>query len=424
MLKRIGLYCFTQDLRIEDNLQLQRALSECDSLLFVYIHASQTQFHQHFSPHQWEGEHKRAFRQQSLQHLKASVGECGHVLHQFVGQRSRIITQLLSLNEAITDVYLCTGADWDLLCLKEYVESRHSNIAVHSVCSNALFNQSDLPFEIEQLPNSFSSFRKKVEKIPILQPLKQQTLNDVEPYVCNVQGIEPFSDSNENMSLMFSGGESSGADHIKAYFETNKASIYKETRNHFDEWQHSTVFSLWLAWGCITPRQIVSALKQYEHENEQNDSTYWILFELLWREYFRLYAEKHGAKLFAFDGIQQKRPLTTFYAEQYRAWCAGRTGYDVVDACMRQLNQTGMMSNRGRQLVASCFVHELGLDWRYGAAYFEAMLIDYDVSSNWGNWQYLAGVGADPRGHRKFDLEKQIQWYDPNREFIQRWVEA
>ena len=88
---------------------------------------------------------------------------------------------------------------------------------------------------------------------------------------------------------------------------------------------------------------------------------------------------------------------------------------------MKQLNSTGYMSNRGRQLVASCFVHELSLDWRYGAAFMEQQLIDYDIASNWGNWQYLAGVGADPRGHRRFDLAKQTKIYDPKQEFIKRW---
>ena len=80
------------------------------------------------------------------------------------------------------------------------------------------------------------------------------------------------------------------------------------------------------------------------------------------------------------------------------------------------------MSNRGRQLVASCLVHELNLDWRYGASWFEHSLLDYDVASNWGNWQYLAGVGCDPRGHRQFNLEKQTQMYDPNGEFRNRWL--
>jgi deoxyribodipyrimidine photo-lyase len=80
------------------------------------------------------------------------------------------------------------------------------------------------------------------------------------------------------------------------------------------------------------------------------------------------------------------------------------------------------MSNRGRQIVASCFVHEMGLDWRYGAAYFQRQLIDYDVASNWGNWQYLAGVGADPRGHRHFDLNKQTEQFDPDGEFRRHWL--
>jgi deoxyribodipyrimidine photo-lyase len=165
----------------------------------------------------------------------------------------------------------------------------------------------------------------------------------------------------------------------------------------------------------------MAELTSYEQNIERNDSTYWIYFELLWREYYQWYAEKHGAKLFAFAGIKKSRPTTSFYAERFKKWCTGTTPYPIVNACIKQLNQTGYMSNRGRQLVASCFVHELGLDWRYGAGYMEEQLVDYDVASNWGNWQYLAGVGADPRGHRRFDLQKQTDIYDPSGEFIQRW---
>jgi deoxyribodipyrimidine photo-lyase len=88
---------------------------------------------------------------------------------------------------------------------------------------------------------------------------------------------------------------------------------------------------------------------------------------------------------------------------------------------MKQLNETGYLSNRGRQIVASCFVNELNMDWRYGAAYMEQQLIDFDVAVNWANWQYIAGVGADPRGGRHFNLEKQTKQYDPKGEYIARW---
>ncbi len=91
---------------------------------------------------------------------------------------------------------------------------------------------------------------------------------------------------------------------------------------------------------------------------------------------------------------------------------------------MNELNATGYLSNRGRQIAASCLVNELGIDWRCGAAYFEQQLVDYDVASNWGNWQYIAGVGADPRGGRHFNLEKQRDLYDPDRHYIERWQGA
>ena len=88
---------------------------------------------------------------------------------------------------------------------------------------------------------------------------------------------------------------------------------------------------------------------------------------------------------------------------------------------MKELAETGFMSNRGRQIVASCLVHELAIDWRFGAAYFQQQLIDYDVASNWGNWQYIAGVGKDPRGGRQFNIDKQTALHDAKGEFIGKW---
>ena len=142
---------------------------------------------------------------------------------------------------------------------------------------------------------------------------------------------------------------------------------------------------------------------------------------MLWREYYQWYAHRHQSALFSLKGIGAGNPSTSFYPERYQKWCHGNTPFPIINALMNQLNTTGYMSNRGRQLVASCFVHELNLDWRYGATYLEQLLIDYDTASNWGNWQYLAGVGADPRGHRKFDLNKQTATYDPNGKFINHW---
>ena len=166
---------------------------------------------------------------------------------------------------------------------------------------------------------------------------------------------------------------------------------------------------------------MIDELKNYEARKGANESTYWIYFELLWREYFQWYAARYKHKVFKQGGITQKRTSCCFYPERYQKWCQGNTPYPLVNALMKQLNQTGYMSNRGRQIVASCLIHELQLDWRYGAAYFEQQLIDYDVAANWGNWQYIAGVGADPRGGRHFNIEKQTRQYDPEGHFIAKW---
>ena len=90
---------------------------------------------------------------------------------------------------------------------------------------------------------------------------------------------------------------------------------------------------------------------------------------------------------------------------------------------MKQLSATDYLSNRGRQIAASCLINELEGDWRYGAAWFENQLIDYDVAANWGNWQYLAGVGADPRGGRHFNLAKQTEIYDADGRYRSRWLD-
>ena len=108
--------------------------------------------------------------------------------------------------------------------------------------------------------------------------------------------------------------------------------------------------------------------------------------------------------------------------KRFQRWVAGATGCDIVDAAMRELQATGWMSNRARQLVASQLIYELGLDWRLGAAFFESQLVDYDVASNWGNWAYIAGVGPDPRGGRVFNLDQQAERYDPQGVYRQRWL--
>ncbi|HEY9881908.1 MAG TPA: FAD-binding domain-containing protein, partial [Leptolyngbyaceae cyanobacterium] len=108
--------------------------------------------------------------------------------------------------------------------------------------------------------------------------------------------------------------------------------------------------------------------------------------------------------------------------ERFDVWRRGETGFPLVDANMRELAATGFMSNRGRQNVASFLTKNLGIDWRMGAEWFESLLIDHDVCSNYGNWNYTAGVGNDARGFRYFNILKQAKDYDPNGDYVKHWL--
>jgi deoxyribodipyrimidine photo-lyase len=185
---------------------------------------------------------------------------------------------------------------------------------------------------------------------------------------------------------------------------------------------YSSKFSPYLALGCLSARFIYHETKRYERERTSNQSTYWLIFELLWRDYFHFVARKYGSSLFLEGGIKNQPNRTRRSEKLIRAWKEGQTGNPFVDANMRELKATGYMSNRGRQNVASYFVKDLNQDWRVGAAWFESMLLDYDPCSNYGNWNYIAGIGNDPRENRYFNTVKQAHNYDGKGVYTHHWL--
>lgn len=295
--------------------------------------------------------------------------------------------------------------------LWQRIKSIHSYRQFIELAGNTLLTQQQLPFELSELPCSFSKFRKAVE--PITELL---FANAIEIPSQIIPGCITQSVNNQQFT------ETSALAHLKFYFSSSYPQHYKETRNELDGVFFSTCFSPYLAHGLLGVKSIVIELAHYEHLYGRNHSTEWIYFELLWREYFYWYAAAHGNKLFKKSGLKQVSPHTSFYAQSFKAWCEGYTPSPLVNAIMRELNARGWISNRARQIAASYLVNELQIDWRHGAAYFEQTLIDYDVAINWGNWQYIAGVGADPRGGRHFNIQKQTELYDANGEYRAKWL--
>ncbi|MEM8503542.1 MAG: DASH family cryptochrome [Cyanobacteria bacterium P01_D01_bin.1] len=294
-----------------------------------------------------------------------------------------------------------------------------------------LYHPDDLPFEIKQLPEVFTQFRKAVEKGSQVFPtftapeslpsLPTEVETGRLPSLSDL-GLEP-APIDEKGVLQFKGGESEGLKRLQHYFwDADRLQTYKETRNGMLGADYSSKFSAWLANGSLSSRKVYEEVQRYESERKKNNSTYWMIFELIWRDYFRFVCAKYGKKIFRKGGI---RGLPIEWQQDWKRfdlWREGKTGYPLVDANMREIAATGFMSNRGRQNVASFLTKNLGIDWQMGAEWFESLLIDYDVCSNWGNWNYTAGVGNDARGFRYFNIPKQSKDYDPKGEYVKHWL--
>jgi deoxyribodipyrimidine photo-lyase len=314
-------------------------------------------------------------------------------------------------------------------------EALLDNLAVQSVkdvsfWGSTLYHLDDLPFSTEKLPDVFTQFRKMVEKsakvrptFPAPQALMLPTGIELGEIPTTVQdlGLTP-ADMDTRAALPFKGGETQALERLNDYFWIkNCLKDYKETRNGLIGADYSSKFSAWLALGCISPRTIYEEVQRYERERVANDSTYWLVFELLWRDFFRFVARKYDTALFRRNGIMNVGKKWKEDWNAFEAWKQGKTGVPFVDANMKELLLTGFMSNRGRQNVASYLVRDLNVHWLMGAEWFESQLIDYDVCSNYGNWNYAAGIGNDPREDRYFNIPKQASMYDPQGEYVRRW---
>ncbi|PMG44874.1 FAD-binding protein [Vibrio lentus] len=446
-MKKIGLYLFTNDLRINDNQLLHYAAQSVDKLIFVIVEPTLVRFSADFAKEQSYGAHHQTFVSQSITNLESNLVKFGqqlvviHSNHLEPDAAEQTLDQIIA-TQHVTHFFANAHCGYDERQLIHSLQNSHPDLIKCLPHHSTLFDSHKLPFELSKVPSSFTKFRKLVEHLDVNsdETVITRLPPAVIPTATPVSAIPLFSSANDESAATndYLGGEDAGLAHLDNYFSHDYALNYKQTRNAFDGIENSTKFSPWLALGCVSPKTIYRHLKQFETEHGSNDSTYWIYFELLWREYFYWKCLSLGSSLFDDSSKQELNTPNSSATSNlnFAKWKSGNTNYPIVDACMRQLNGTGYMSNRGRQLAASCLIYELGIDWRHGAAYFESQLIDYDVASNWGNWAYIAGAlnsqvntqtnkqenanQAQPKSHH-FDLARQTDMYDPDHIFINKW---
>lgn len=428
---KTAIYWFRYDLRLYDNPGWTQLVASHDSAVGIFV-LPQRWFLQGRYQSKGIEFYRLKFLLESLDDLRDQLRACGSELLVLNGDPATEVcawAERLSVHTVSVGKHPGSDECDDVTRVKSALD-----IPVIECENFTLFDRAELPFDLQDLPDIFSQFRKRVEKqvlsrsLPMPQRLRQGVRLDAS--LCEldkwqaVLSAQKIASPLHPQALAFSGGSKAGLQQLNYFLqESHSVASYKETRNQLDGWRFSSKLSPWLAFGCLSARQVAEAIHHYESQFQANESTYWRYFELLWREYFQWLAFRYGKRMFALRGIQNKNPLLSFYSAEFTAWCYGNTESTFVNAFMRQLLHTGWMSNRGRQIVASYLINELGVDWRFGAAWFEQQLIDYDVAANWGNWQYLAGVGTDPRGRRHFNIQKQHETYDPESIFIERWTE-
>ncbi|KAL8153131.1 hypothetical protein V2J09_010891 [Rumex salicifolius] len=457
----VSIVWFRNDLRVLDNETLFRAWVSSQSVLPVYCVDPRLFGTTHFFDFPKTGALRAHFLIESLVDLKQNLRKHGLDLLITQGTPEEILPSLANAfgaHTVFTQKETCSeelGAErkvrnalTELNILPQGFNQRRS-CKLELVWGTTLFHLEDLPFDAHNLPDVYTQFRKSVESTSnvrgcIKMPLSLGPTPEIEDWgtIPTLQQlVHDYDDEKVRKGSIFLGGESASLARIHDYFwKKDLLKSYKVTRNGMLGPDYSTKFSPWLANGCLSPRLIYEEVKRYEKERISNDSTYWVLFELIWRDYFRFLSVRYGNSIFQLETRVLISHLTTTKATPllysggprkqdktwsrdktlFECWRDGKTGYPLIDANMKELSTTGFMSNRGRQIVCSFLVRDMGIDWRMGAEWFETCLLDYDPCSNYGNWTYGAGVGNDPREDRYFSIPKQV--YDADGEYVAFWL--
>lgn len=398
----VSIFWFRRDLRLEDNTGLYFALKNNSNVLPLFI------FDSDILENLTDKKDKRVeFIHFALQNLQKKLEEIGSSLLVLSGNTSEIFNDLVK-KYTITDVYCNNDYEPYAIARDNSIKDFLSKNAIrfHSHKDQVIFEKAEVTKD-DGLPYTiFTPYSKKWKsKLSDLY----LSPNATENYFTNFLKTEPLP----LLSLKEIGFESTGQRFTLPIIDEKLIKIYDQQRN-FPAIAGTTRLSVHLRFGTISIRTLV---KRAIGLNEQ-----W-LNELIWREFYMMILF-HFPKVITHSFKPQYDAIKWLNnEEQFEAWCAGQTGYPIVDAGMRELNATGFMHNRVRMIVASFLVKHLLIDWRWGEAYFAEKLLDFDLAANNGGWQWAASSGCDAAPYfRVFSPEAQTLRFDPKFLYIRKWV--
>ncbi|MCB0510360.1 MAG: deoxyribodipyrimidine photo-lyase [Bacteroidetes bacterium] len=397
-----SIFWFRRDLRLEDNAGLFHALQKSAEVQPIFI------FDTEILDRLENKEDARVhFIQQQIAQIKAELETLGSTIHVFHGKPKEIFVKLFKTKE-ISAVY-CNhdyepyARERDEAIKKMCTEN---GISFYSFKDQVIFEKDEVLKDDGSPYSVFTPYSRKWKA-------KLQA-SDLESYLCS-----PFHHKFCKKEIeIFPSLEELGFKKSRQLFPSKKADLniiksYHKTRDIPSE-IGTTRLSVHLRFGTISIRQLASIAKR-------NNESY--LNELIWREFYMMI-------LWHFPQVQNKAFKAKYdYIEwrnnedEFKAWCEGKTGFPIIDAGMRELNETGFMHNRVRMIVASFLVKDLLIDWRWGEAYFAEKLLDFDLSANNGGWQWAAGSGCDAAPYfRIFNPESQQKKFDPQLKYIKKWL--
>ena len=410
-----GLFLFHRDLRIVDNTGLLRALKECDKLYTCFI----------FTPEQigrgnkYRSKNAIQFMMESLKELSAEIHEHGGELIVMYGDTTAM-TRLLIHRLGVSAIY--TNKDYTPYALER--ESKLSQLSKSlqktfvETSDYYLYEPGSVTTSTHKYYQKYTPFYDAVvhRKVDLPHSYTKHSYRSLSSFSGHVEYRTTLKEMMEKYgsvpshTIAVNGGREKGlirlrrATHNQSHYTTQRDNLMYET----------TLLSAYIKFGCISVREAYHAfVKAY-------GKTSGLVRELIWREFFAhvLYGFSGVLDGYTFKGIPWRTSKSNL-----EKWKKGQTGFPIVDACMRQMNETGYMHNRGRMIVANFLVKTLLLNWKWGEMYFAQTLVDYDVASNNGNWQSISGTGADQKPYFR-DMNPWIQSskFDADAEYIKKWV--
>ncbi|MFK8059630.1 MAG: deoxyribodipyrimidine photo-lyase [Polaribacter sp.] len=398
----INIFWFRRDLRLEDNCGLFHALKSDKKVIPIFI------FDDEILSKLPKDDARVSFIHQELENIYIELKKVGSSLAVFYGKPIDVYSKL-SEKHTIDTVY--TNHDYEPYALERDTEIKdflaEKNIQFKTYKDQVIFERNEIVKKDGTAYKVYTPYSRKW-----LEAFQERGIQ----FYPSEDYLDNFVKNESHQFLLLKDiGFSQSSIKVESYkVSTKLINEYEETRN-FPAKDATSKLGTHLRFGTVSVRKMV------EKASKSDNITF--LKELIWREFFMqiLWHFPHTVK----GSFKPKydRIVWRNNEKEFESWCKGETGYPLVDAGMRELNQTGFMHNRVRMLVGSFLCKHLLIDWKWGEAYFAEKLHDYEMSSNIGNWQWVAGSGVDASPYfRIFNPTTQIKKFDKDLKYIKKWV--